>query len=172
MGHTLSTTGSVASILQVLCILIRGTLPLTVPAKQAGDYTPWSPAPITYHHEPQDDMHYVPPSAISTRYYALSNPNAYPAEPLVHPAIHPENALLAEVTAAGGATTSQPAVTAEVAPRISPSLTPASNAHVDPILPKQRSNGDDPGGELRLLAQPMTQHEVGPALLRLGQNHR
>ncbi|EIW63654.1 uncharacterized protein TRAVEDRAFT_17924 [Trametes versicolor FP-101664 SS1] len=124
---------------------------------------------MTFHAEPQDYTHYVPPSAISTRYYALSNPYAYPAEQPTHSAMHAGNPLPAEAAPSGAPATGPPAVTAEGAPQTS-FTTSTSPARVDPVLPKQRRNRDDPGGESRPLAQPASLHEVGPALLRLGQN--
>lgn len=123
---------------------------------------------MTFDLEPQFYIHSVPPSAISSRYYALSNPYDYPAEP-IHPTIHADDALSAGVIT-GAPATAQPAVTAQGVPQTFP--TSASIARVDPVLPNRRRNGDNPGGESRPLAEPTTQHEVGPALLRLGYNLR
>ncbi len=97
-------------------------------------------------------MHYVPPSAISTRYYALSSPYDYPAAP-IHPALHTGDALLAGVTT-GAPATAKPAVTGEGAPQTIP--TSASIARGDPVLLYQRRNGNNPGGESRPLAEPTT----------------
>lgn len=120
---------------------------------------PYSPAPTTYPPEPQDYMHYVPPSAISTRYYALSNPYAYPADQPVHPDMYAGSILLTEAAPAGVPTTDHPAFMAEDASQTS-FTTFASSARADSVLPKQRRIRDDPGGESCSLAQPTSQHEV------------
>ncbi|KAH9859149.1 hypothetical protein C2E23DRAFT_864860 [Lenzites betulinus] len=124
---------------------------------------------------PQPIVHYVPPSAISTRYYTLSDPNMYtytvPPSGPVPTGDHPGTPLPTVVATTNTFYAPQTAVTANFAfaPTPTTSRTPAST---NPILPKQSRNRDDPGGESGPLAQPTAYLEVGPALLRLGENPR
>ncbi|KAI0665868.1 hypothetical protein C8Q78DRAFT_1083443 [Trametes maxima] len=108
-------------------------------------------------------IHYVPPSAISTRYYALSNPNEYAAV---------QSAATPTVNAGAPAPATNPAPhTAPLAPppqaTVTLTITPPTPskypARLNPVLPKQRRNRDDPGGESRPMAQPTAQHETAGA---------
>ena len=166
-------------------------------------------------------LHYLPPAAISKRYYALQDPNVYAThEPATVTsssyAPPPATAFDSESSCPDGTTT----VTSSPAPKLeayedegqlasatapppspldvlatptptpaTPTLTPTQSPayHQDtgtfhftpfappecahPVLPKQRRNRDDPGGDAGRLAQ-VRELEVGPALLCFGENVR
>ena len=185
-------------------------------------------------------LHYVPPDAISNRYYALQDPNVYMEEtqrsssspPVATTAaadtttcvpmtVKPSAKIEVEEPPMGsltppmgsltppmgsltppmaslrpphglhpGASAPKPAKSANFgAPRTlpfahpgehsspAPALVPmpapsTSPARADPVLPKQRRNRDDPGGDTGLMAQRSAQFEVGLVQLCLGENGR
>ncbi|KAI0762168.1 hypothetical protein BD413DRAFT_218968 [Trametes elegans] len=117
---------------------------------QSTYHVPFHPNPAEYRDDRPACLHYVPPSAVSTRYYALSNPNVYaPREqaPTVRKA----------APARPGHAAPPPAGTVTLY-TMSPSP-PSSPARRSPNLPKQRRNRDDPGGEPHPLVQATTHVE-------------
>ena len=193
------------------------------------DYDPHTPVEVAFGHYVSGDdgaahpssafgvLHYLPPAAISKKYYTLQDPNVCAThEPATvtssysaPPPSPPPTAFDSELSCLDGTTTvtsspapkleayedeEQHASAAAPAPALPPSpfdatptLTPTPSpayyqetfrfapsgppecAH--PVLPKQRRNRDDPGGDADRLAQ-VRELEVGPALLCFGQNVR
>ncbi|KAI0630058.1 hypothetical protein C8Q77DRAFT_1075471 [Trametes polyzona] len=120
---------------------------------KSGCFVPYDASQAALQSGQQECLHYVPPSAISTRYYTLSNPNVYTVTGQF-PAVH--NGIPVPT---GSATTN--AANTEAATGIT-RHTPATSRSptlANPVLPKQRRNRDDPGGESRPQAQPTTQHK-------------
>ncbi|KAI8972176.1 hypothetical protein BD414DRAFT_540361 [Trametes punicea] len=138
----------------------------------SGWVIPLGPVLLDDRYDQPGGIHYVPPSAISKRYYALSNPYEYSvAQPLgTQTASHAGPATL-PITAPTAALQSRPEATTmghNSIPRTigstAQSSTPSgSSTCQNAVLPKQRRNRDDPGGEAGPLAQPTTQHEDQPA---------
>ncbi|CDO75532.1 hypothetical protein BN946_scf184825.g1 [Trametes cinnabarina] len=127
--------------------------------------------PAWYANQP-GSMHYIPPHAISTRYYTLSDPNVYPhgqpsiPTPVDHDTSETVGATpVTQSTASAGAVElHQPHVTA-----VNPPQTPApsrSPARAYPVLPKQRRNRDYPCGDPVRVAQGTAQREDQPAAVQ------
>lgn len=138
-------------------------------------------------------LHYLPPAAVSTRYYALHDPNVYlhecdkptsvpsvphdrlphipsPQSSDVHSDIHSFYASPSEVDVR--MTFSEMITSASLPPSASQEFSApfVPVAYGQPDLPKQRRNRDDPGGDTGLLAQPTAlQCEVVPIPLCLGE---
>ncbi|KAI0820070.1 hypothetical protein BC628DRAFT_1423256 [Trametes gibbosa] len=123
---------------------------------QSGCHVPYEVSPDYYLQFPQPIVHYVPPSAISTRYYTLSDPNLCPVT--APTGAHPGTPLPTIVATTTVFPALQTAVTANVALDTTPT-TSRSRAGANPVLPKQSRNRDDPGGESRPLAQPTPRPE-------------
>ena len=129
----------------------------------------YAPAPEPEYSAQPFCLHYVPPSAISTRYYALSDPNVYPTSTTV-PTVAPA-AMATPPAPTPPAPSPTPSTSSLAATTPESRAVPvASSSHV---LPKHRRNTDDPGGGPagtfgHLLVAPA--FEVGSAPLCLGQN--
>ncbi|KAH9892432.1 hypothetical protein C8Q73DRAFT_57133 [Cubamyces lactineus] len=131
---------------------------------------PFDSEPVDYHHDQAGGIHYIPPSAVSTRYYALSNPNEYvTSQPAaaVSSAVSASVAVLREqdqtatrwvngAVAVAGIDV-QPSMTADAGQ--DSFTTYGADARQNPVLPKQRRNRDHPSGGSGQLAQTTASYE-------------
>ncbi|KAI0663659.1 hypothetical protein C8Q70DRAFT_1050313 [Cubamyces menziesii] len=131
---------------------------------------PFDSEPMDDHYDQAGSIHYIPPNAVSTRYYALSNPNEYVAS---QPAAVVSSAVVAPVAALRGqdqaathrvndtmvaaALIAQSSKTADASPNLF--TTYGANARLNPVLPKQRRNRDHPSGGSGRLAQTTASYE-------------
>ncbi|KAI0779274.1 hypothetical protein C8Q74DRAFT_1367189 [Fomes fomentarius] len=139
-------------------------------------YVPIASMPFEYRERP-GCMHYLPPAAVSTRYYALHDPNVYlhecdkptsvpsvPHDHLPHiPSPQPSDMHSDFHSSCGSPwqvdvrmTFSETITSAPLSPSAPQEFSAPSvpMAYGQPDLPKQRRNRDDPGGDTGLLAQP------------------
>ncbi|KAI0746158.1 hypothetical protein C8Q76DRAFT_808899 [Earliella scabrosa] len=149
-------------------------------------YVPIVSIPAEFSHsEHPGCLHYLPPTAVSTRYYALHDPNVYPDDKptsVPHPSIH-QFQIPSPCDAQSESSFGSPEVDVDVCMTSFPeppyhatatsahaSFSPDASqqvfsapsdpvAHGQPDIPKQRRNRDCPGGETGLLAQLATQYE-------------
>ncbi|KAI0328350.1 hypothetical protein GY45DRAFT_1436274 [Cubamyces sp. BRFM 1775] len=116
-------------------------------------------------------IHYVPPTAVSTKYYALSNPNEYvtnqPANVIPSAAPAPVTALRGHNQAATHSATDVVAAAAfdaqwgQTANAATNSFaTSGTSESQNPVLPKQRRNRDHPSGGSGQLAQTTANYEI------------